>query len=145
MEQWCNLGFSALRLLPIIWFLNKTIQYIAVNQYNSNCYFITGLNIVNKACKLPSFKKKKWCLRRNHVSLEEAIDFVLNSNNCDCDTSIGGLPSDKEDDLDCQLENNVICESGGKKSGKMWQCVSHGQIHRHFFISIFFLVVKMRG
>ena len=37
--------------------------------------------------------------------LEEAIDFILNSNS-DCDTSVGSLPSDKKDDLDCQLEND---------------------------------------
>ena len=76
---------------------------IAVNQYNLNCYFITVLNIVNKVCKLQSSNKKKIHLRRN---LEEAIDFFLNSDNSDCDTSVGSLPSDKEDDLDCQLENN---------------------------------------
>ena len=43
--------------------------------------------------------------RRKRVRLEEAVGFVSNSDNSDCDTSVGGLSSD-EDDLDCQLENN---------------------------------------
>ena len=37
---------------------------------------------------------------------EEAIYFTTNGNNSNCDTSVGGLSSDEEDDLDCQLENN---------------------------------------
>ena len=30
--------------------------------------------------------------RRNCVRLEEAIDFILNSDNSDCDTFVGGYP-----------------------------------------------------
>ena len=37
--------------------------------------------------------------RRKYVKLEEAIDFVLNSD-------IGGLSSDEESYLDCQSKNN---------------------------------------
>ena len=43
---------------------------------------------------------------RKCLRLEEVIDFALNSNNSDCDTSVGNLYGDKEDDLDCQLEGN---------------------------------------
>ena len=32
--------------------------------------------------------------------------FLKNSNNSGCNTSVGGLSSDEEDDFDCQLENN---------------------------------------
>ena len=40
------------------------------------------------------------------MKLEEAIDVAVNSNNSNCDTSVGGLSSDKEDGIDCQLKNN---------------------------------------
>ena len=44
--------------------------------------------------------------RRKRVRLEEAVGFVSNSDSSDSDTSVGGFSSDKEVDLDCQLENN---------------------------------------
>ena len=44
--------------------------------------------------------------RGKHIRLEEALDFLLNRDTSNCDTSVGGLSSDKEDDLDSQLENN---------------------------------------
>ena len=44
--------------------------------------------------------------RRNRVSLEETVGFVSNSDNSECDTSVGGLSSDEKDNLDCQLGNN---------------------------------------
>ena len=48
---------------------------------------------------------KKACkARRSHIF------FKQNSYNSDCDTSIGGLSSDEEDDFDCQLENNYNLE-----------------------------------
>ena len=43
--------------------------------------------------------------RRNRVRLEETVGFVSNSDNSDCDTSVGGLSSDQKDDLDCHLGN----------------------------------------
>ena len=46
---------------------------------------------------------------RKLVRSEEAIDFSL--NDCDCDTSVDGLSSNEEDDLDCQLENNNNLEN----------------------------------
>ena len=46
--------------------------------------------------------------RRKPIRPEEAIDFVFNSNNSDCDHSVGDLSSDYEDDLDYQLENNIL-------------------------------------
>lgn len=46
---------------------------------------------------------------RKLVRSEEAIDFFL--NDCDCDTSVDGLSSNEEDDLDCQLENNNNLEN----------------------------------
>ena len=49
--------------------------------------------------------------RRKCVKLEEAIDFALNSNKSDCETSVGDLSSDKEGNLDCQLENNDNLEN----------------------------------
>ena len=48
--------------------------------------------------------------RRKRVWMKEAIDFVLNSSNSDCNTSVIGLYSDEEDDLDCLLENNDYLE-----------------------------------
>ena len=47
--------------------------------------------------------------RRKRVRLEEVVDFDSNSDNSDCDTSVGGLSSD-EDDLDCQLKINSSLE-----------------------------------
>ena len=38
--------------------------------------------------------------------VEEATYFAAMSNNSNCNTSVGGLSSDEEDDLDCQLESN---------------------------------------
>ena len=47
--------------------------------------------------------------RRKRVRLEEDVGFGSNSDNSDCDTSVGGLSSD-EDDLDCQLKINGSLE-----------------------------------
>ena len=69
---------------------------------------ITDLNIGNKACKLQSLQEKM-APRRKRVRLEEAVGFGSNSDNSDCDASVGGLSSD-EDDLDCQLKINGSLE-----------------------------------
>lgn len=44
------------------------------------------------------FKKKR--------HQEEAIDFVLNRDNNDCDNSVGSSSSDKDNDLGSKSENN---------------------------------------
>lgn len=60
---------------------------MAVNQFILNSYFITVLNIVNKPSKFSCFIKKI-VSERKLLRLKETIDFVLNSDNSDCDTSV---------------------------------------------------------
>ena len=71
------------------------------------------------------------------MKLEEAIDVAVNSNNSNCDTSVGGLSSDKEDGLDCQLKNNDNVED--LKSGKgVTLCFSWPDPDTFFYFAISF-------
>ena len=49
--------------------------------------------------------KKKWPLSRKNFSLEFAVEYCMNSDDSDVDSSIGSLTSDEEEEIDNLLLN----------------------------------------
>ena len=80
----------------------------------------------------------------NPMKLEEATYVAVNSNNSNCDTSVGGSSSDKEDDLDCQLKNNDNIED---LRYEIWKrCDTLFLMARYRYISLFcYFILLLKG